>query len=77
MTVRSSPSNAWNGRIFDGFADVMLDTGEAVIRARRGGEVPPILLLHSIPQTHVISAPSLWHRRLSAERGLVPPLAVA
>ena len=51
MTVRSLPSNAWNDRIFDGFADVMLDTGEAVIRTRRGGEGPPILLLHGIPQS--------------------------
>src|SRR5262249_19863741 len=44
-------------RMFEEFSDVMIDTGEAVIRARRGGEGPPILLLHGIPQTHV-----MWHK---------------
>jgi haloacetate dehalogenase len=43
--------------MFDGFADVMIDTGEAVIRARHGGTGPPLLLLHGIPQTHV-----MWHK---------------
>jgi haloacetate dehalogenase len=35
----------------------MIDTGEAVIRVRRGGHGLPVLLLHGIPQTHV-----MWHR---------------
>jgi haloacetate dehalogenase len=43
--------------MFDGFSDVMIDTSEAVIRVRRGGQGPPILLLHGIPQTHV-----MWHK---------------
>ena len=43
--------------MFDGFSDAMIDTGEAVLRVRRGGQGPPILLLHGIPQTHV-----MWHK---------------
>ena len=43
-------------RMFEGFDDVRIDTGEAVIRARRGGAGPPLLLLHGNPQTH-----AMWH----------------
>jgi haloacetate dehalogenase len=35
----------------------MVDTGDAVIRVRRGGDEPPILLLHGHPQIHV-----MWHK---------------
>ena len=35
----------------------MVDTGDATIRVRRGGEGPPVLLLHGHPQTHV-----MWHK---------------
>ena len=35
----------------------MVDTGEAVLRVRQGGNGPPLLLLHGHPQTHV-----MWHR---------------
>ncbi len=35
----------------------MIDTGEAVIRVRHGGNGPPLLLLHGNPQTHV-----MWHK---------------
>ena len=42
--------------MFDGFTTESVDTGEAVIRVRRGGSGPPLLLLHGHPQTHV-----MWH----------------
>jgi haloacetate dehalogenase len=43
--------------MFDGFELATIDTGEATIRLRRGGSGPPVLLLHGIPQTHV-----MWHK---------------
>jgi haloacetate dehalogenase len=43
--------------MFAGFEQAMIDTGEAVIRVRHGGNGPPVLLLHGIPQTHV-----MWHK---------------
>jgi haloacetate dehalogenase len=43
--------------MFDGFAQAMIDTGEAVIRVRHGGDGPPLLLLHGIPETHL-----MWHK---------------
>jgi haloacetate dehalogenase len=43
--------------MFEGFERTLIDTGEAVICARHGGAGPPLLLLHGIPQTHV-----MWHR---------------
>jgi haloacetate dehalogenase len=43
--------------MFAGFEQGMIDTGEAVIRVRYGGSGPPLLLLHGIPQTHV-----MWHK---------------
>src|SRR5438132_1662708 len=43
--------------MFEGFKQSMIDTGDAVIRVRHGGKGPPLLLLHGIPQTHV-----MWHR---------------
>jgi haloacetate dehalogenase len=42
---------------FDGFALERIDTGEATIRLRHGGEGPPIVLLHGHPRTH-----TTWHR---------------
>ena len=42
--------------MFEGFETEDVDTGEAVIRLRRGGAGPPVLLLHGYPQTHV-----MWH----------------
>jgi haloacetate dehalogenase len=42
--------------MFEGFELSDIDTGEATIRARRGGTGPPLLLLHGNPQTHV-----MWH----------------
>lgn len=43
--------------MFEGFELSMVDTGDAVIRVRHGGDGPPLLLLHGHPQTHV-----MWHR---------------
>ena len=43
--------------MFEGFDDLTIDTGEATIRARRGGNGRPVLLLHGIPETHV-----MWHK---------------
>src|SRR4051812_3916847 len=43
--------------MFDGFELTTIDTGEVSIRARIGGEGPPLLLLHGNPQTHV-----MWHQ---------------
>ena len=43
--------------MFEGFAQAMIDTGEAVILVRHGGTGPLVLLLHGIPQTHV-----MWHK---------------
>jgi haloacetate dehalogenase len=46
-----------HGAVFDGFELGFFDTGEATIRARRGGSGPPLLLLHGNPQTH-----AMWNR---------------
>jgi haloacetate dehalogenase len=43
--------------LFDGFETEDVDTGEVVIHLRRGGDGPPVLLLHGYPQTH-----AMWHR---------------
>ncbi len=41
---------------FDGFELTHLDLPQGRIRLRRGGEGPPLLLLHGNPQTH-----AMWH----------------
>jgi haloacetate dehalogenase len=43
--------------MFAGFELADIDTGEAVIRVRHGGRGPAVLLLHGIPETHV-----MWHK---------------
>lgn len=43
--------------MFEGFELSFIDTGEATIRVRHGGNGPPLLLLHGHPQTHV-----MWHK---------------
>ena len=43
--------------MFEGFKLAMIDTGEAVIRVRYGGNGPPLLLLHGHPQTH-----AMWNK---------------
>lgn len=42
--------------LFPGTRQTRIDTGEATIFARVGGEGPPLLLLHGFPQTH-----AMWH----------------
>ena len=42
--------------MFEGFERVRVETGEATINAVRGGEGPPVLLLHGYPQTL-----AMWH----------------
>lgn len=44
-------------RLFPGFEARKVDTASAAIHLVRGGEGPPLLLLHGYPQTHAI-----WHR---------------
>jgi haloacetate dehalogenase len=51
--------------MFDGFRQTTIDTGDARIHLRHGGNGPPVLLLHGIPETHV-----MWHKvapRLATE----------
>jgi haloacetate dehalogenase len=43
--------------VFDGFEAFDIATTGTTIHGRRGGVGPPILLLHGIPETHV-----MWHR---------------
>jgi len=42
--------------MFENFERVRVETGDAEINLVRGGEGPPVLLLHGYPQTH-----SMWH----------------
>jgi haloacetate dehalogenase len=51
------PVHGIHALVFDGFDLEFVDVGEAVIRARRGGSGPPVLLLHGHPQTH-----AMWNR---------------
>jgi haloacetate dehalogenase len=43
--------------VFPGFAKERIDVGEVSINVARGGDGPPLLLLHGYPQTH-----AMWHR---------------
>jgi haloacetate dehalogenase len=43
--------------VFDGFEEFDIETFGARIHGRRGGSGPPVLLLHGIPETHL-----MWHR---------------
>lgn len=57
--------------MFEGFKLSMIDTGDAIIRVRYGGNGPPLLLLHGNPQTHV-----MWHKiapRLAQDYFVVAP----
>ncbi|MFF4875139.1 alpha/beta fold hydrolase [Micromonospora sp. NPDC000668] len=43
--------------MFDGFEEFDIPTPGATIHGRHGGSGPPVLLLHGIPETHL-----MWHR---------------
>lgn len=43
--------------MFDGFTETTIDTGDAGIRVRHGGNGPAVLLLHGHPRTS-----ATWHR---------------
>lgn len=43
--------------MFDGFETFDIVTSGTTIHGRRGGSGPPVLLLHGIPETHL-----MWHR---------------
>jgi haloacetate dehalogenase len=43
--------------MFDGFEEFDIPTAGTSIHGRRGGSGPPLLLLHGIPETHL-----MWHR---------------
>lgn len=43
--------------MFPGFEQFDIDTTGTRIHGRRGGDGPPVLLLHGIPETHL-----MWHR---------------
>jgi haloacetate dehalogenase len=43
--------------VFDRFEEFDMATSGARIHGRRGGSGPPVLLLHGIPETHL-----MWHR---------------
>jgi haloacetate dehalogenase len=43
--------------LFDGFEEFDISTSGALIHGRRGGSGPPVLLLHGIPETHL-----MWRR---------------
>lgn len=56
---------------FDRFSLERVDVGDAMLRVRRGGSGPPLLMLHGHPQTH-----AMWHRvapRLAEHFTVVAP----
>jgi len=58
-TMGPGPRRAEEGpcNVFDGFEQFDIATSGTTIHGRRGGEGPPVLLLHGIPETHL-----MWHR---------------
>src|SRR5262245_14590080 len=47
--------------MFEGFAEMDIDTPRGTVRARVGGSGPPLLVLHGFPETHL-----MWHPIASA-----------
>jgi len=57
--------------MFASFGDQRVEVGDAEIFLRRGGDGPPLLLLHGYPQTH-----AAWHKiapELAEEYTVVAP----
>ncbi|MGS2616608.1 alpha/beta fold hydrolase [Micromonospora sp. LZ34] len=55
--------------MFDGFEELDVATADGSVHVRRGGDGPPVLLLHGMPETHL-----MWHRvapRLAERRTVV------
>ncbi|MGB3695207.1 MAG: alpha/beta hydrolase [Spirulinaceae cyanobacterium] len=46
-----------NEMLFSEFEEIIITTSQAKINLRKGGEGPPLLLLHGYPQTHF-----MWHK---------------
>src|ERR687886_2869794 len=46
-----------SNHLFPGFQSAMIEAGEATIRVRHGGSGQPLLLLHGVPETHL-----MWHK---------------
>jgi len=42
--------------VFEGFEEFNVRTSDGMVHGRRGGDGPPVLLLHGIPETHL-----MWH----------------
>jgi haloacetate dehalogenase len=57
ITVEERRSAKRRRCMFEGFIEFDLEVAETTIHGRRGGSGPPLLLLHGIPETHV-----MWHR---------------
>lgn len=56
--VRYPRLEGWSGFVFEGFEEFDIATASTTIHGRRGGgQGPPVLLLHGIPETHL-----MWHR---------------
>jgi haloacetate dehalogenase len=51
------PFTTTERQMFEGFVQATIDTGEAQIHVLHGGSGPPVLLLHGIPETHI-----MWHK---------------
>jgi pimeloyl-ACP methyl ester carboxylesterase len=50
------PRDGGGRAVFPGFEELEISTVGTTIRGRRGGDGPPLLLLHGIPETHL-----MWH----------------
>src|SRR5262245_56580013 len=51
------PSGAHENAMFEGFEQRQIATSATSINLVKGGDGPPLLLLHGYPQTHV-----MWHK---------------